>query len=494
MAHENKTFRLRRNAGVLLHITSLPSGDLGDDAVRFAHYLREAGQRSWQIMPLGPPGPGDSPYAARSAFAGNPQLLSLQRLAEEGLVTPDEVRTARRNGHSDAECRRHLLRIALRRFEDQGRGGDIDDFERRDWVKPYALWAALRERFQAPWWEWPEEHRTPARAFAAADDSILGEARFEAFVQLMFEWQWQRLRHEAHEAAVTLIGDLPIFVDRDSADAWAHPEIFKLDLAAQPTFLAGVPPDAFSSTGQFWGNPVYDWQAIRKRHYAWWIGRMKRTFELVDMVRLDHFRGFEAAWEIPAGSPTAESGAWSQGPGIELFAALEDAVGKGRFIVEDLGMITDEVRELRAQLGYPGMAVLQFAFGDRERTFENPYLPHNHAPEMVVYTGTHDNDTTRGWYERAGDFVRGNFHRYLGHVPANSCAAVDELIRMAYASPARLAVVPMQDVLQLGTEARMNMPGVADGNWRWSFQWEQLRPERTAWLRALAETYERSPV
>jgi 4-alpha-glucanotransferase len=308
---------------------------------------------------------------------------------------------------------------------------------------------------------------------------------------LLFDRQWQRLRRHAHDLGITLIGDLPIFVDLDSADAWANPAAFKLDASHQPEVVAGVPPDAFSTTGQRWGNPIYDWGDARATGFRWWVSRIRRTFELVDVVRLDHFRGFQAAWEIPSTSATAVEGDWVEGPGIELFSVLERAVGKGRFIVEDLGMITDEVRELRALLGYPGMAVLQFAFGDRHHTFSNPHLPHNHHPELAIYTGTHDNDTSAGWFEGLGPFERDNFVRYLGRKPTTPGEAVDALIRLCYASPARTAIIPLQDVLQLGSAGRMNVPGTPDGNWTWRFEWDQLKPERTAWLRTLAETYGR---
>ncbi|MCZ2108744.1 MAG: 4-alpha-glucanotransferase [Dehalococcoidia bacterium] len=492
MEQAHLPFTLRRTAGILLHVSSLPSGDLGDDAIRFAEYLREAGQAAWQIMPLGPPGPGNSPYAARSAFAGNPALLSFDRLHEEGLVTAGEIASLRSSGHlHDPGVRETLLRTAYGRFCHQGHTDVIDDFEQRGWVRPYALWMALHHQFKNPWWEWPVEFRSPGGAFATAGEALHGEARFHTFIQLMFEWQWQRLRHRVNELGITLIGDLPIFVDRDSADAWASPEIFKLDASHQPLVVAGVPPDAFSATGQRWGNPLYDWDALARTHYSWWVERIKRTFELVDIVRLDHFRGFQAAWEIPVESQTAVSGSWVAGPGLPLFAALETAVGKGHFIVEDLGMITEEVRELRRDLGYPGMAVLQFAFGDERYTFQNPHLPHNHEGNLVVYTGTHDNDTTAGWYETLDAFNRSNLERYLGWKPANAHAATDAMVRLAYASPARTTIVPFQDVLQLGSEARMNIPGVAEGNWTWRFTWDQVDHGRTHWLRELAETYSR---
>lgn len=491
---QQAAFTFRRTAGILLHVSSLPSGDLGDDALRFAEYLRAAGQAAWQVMPLGPPGPGDSPYAARSAFAGNPGLISLEQLAHDGLLQRRRVDQARLAGTlHEPRAREGLLREAFQRFEAKGNVAALDEFAQRDWVESYALWVTLGRRHEAPWWEWPEEHRSPERAMRKLDAATRAEMRFHAFVQLTFERQWQRVRQHAHDLGLTLIGDLPIFVDLDSADAWANPSAFKLDAQYRPSVVAGVPPDAFSDTGQRWGNPVYDWDEARRTGFAWWVARMQRTFELVDLVRLDHFRGFEAAWEIPAEAETAVDGDWVAGPGLELFTVLEQAVGKGRFIIEDLGMITDEVRELRETLGYPGMAVLQFAFGDRHQTFANPHLPHNQGQRLVIFTGTHDNDTSAGWYEHLGEFERLNFVRYLGQKPATAAEAADALIRLCYASPARTAIVPLQDVLSLGSEARMNIPGTPEGNWTWRFSWDDVRPERTAWLRELAETYGRAP-
>jgi 4-alpha-glucanotransferase len=489
----NSVFTLRRTAGVLLHITSLPSGDLGDDALRFAEYIKAAGQSAWQIMPLGPPGPGNSPYTARSAFAGNPALISLDRLAGEGLLDQSEIARARPGDLAvDEGSREQMLRAAFERFRASGSGSeDLDAFEGRDWVRPFALWMALRTRYDCPWWEWPAPHRDSRDAMAAIDDDLRGEMRFHAFVQFVFERQWQRVRDHVRWLGVTLVGDLPIFVDRDSADAWSNPALFKFGADLEPRVVAGVPPDVFSETGQRWGNPPYDWAANRAAGYSWWISRIRRTFELVDIVRLDHFRGFQAAWEIPAESQTAVEGAWVDGPGLELFAYLEAVVGKGRFIVEDLGIITDEVRLLRRVLGYPGMAVLQFAFSDRYDTFLNPHLPHNHERRLVVYTGTHDNDTTAGWFGRLGELERNNLARYLGRMPSGPAEATDDLIRLCYSSPAQTAIVPLQDILQLGSEGRMNVPGVPDGNWLWRFSWDQVHPERTAWLRDLAETYGR---
>lgn len=477
-----QAFLHRRTAGVLLHVTSLPSGDLGPDAFRFADLLAEAGQSAWQVMPLGPPGAGRSPYAAHSAFAGDPGLISVQRLADDGFLEPGDV----------ADDRESALRAAFRRFDSsQGGAYTLDGYLRYEWVDAWARWAALREQFGPCWWEWPAAFRDHRTAWENFSPELESEARFHAFLQMMFDLQWRGLRHHTHERGITLIGDLPIFVDRDSADVWANPGLFRLDEALEPYVVAGVPPDAFSATGQRWGNPVYDWPANRADGFAWWIARARRTFELVDVVRLDHFRGFQSYWEIPGSAETAIDGTWVDGPGIELFGALEAAVGKGRFIAEDLGMITDDVRTLRDDTGYPGMAVLQFAFGDRERTFQNPHLPHNHASRIVCYTGTHDNDTSCGWFESLDGETRATFARYNGSLPASTAEATDALIRMCYASPAQTAIVPFQDILQLGTGARMNIPGVAEGNWAWQFSWDQIDPARMGWLRSLAETYAR---
>lgn len=487
-----------RRAGILLHPSSLPGpwgiGDFGADARGFVELLAGLGQSLWQIMPLGPVGPGDSPYAARSTFAIEPLLIAPGELAAEGLLEEGELAGPDfGEGRVDFEAVRAwklpLLWRAFERFEAQGGRREAEEFreQARPWLEDYALFMALRGKHG--WWaEWPGELRSrePA-ALAAAREALAAEVRFEEFVQWCAYRQWWALRRCANGRGVRVIGDIPIFVDLDSADAWAHQEIFKLGADGKPEVVAGVPPDAFSETGQRWGNPLYDWEVLRERGYDWWVERFRWTLHQVDIVRIDHFRAFESAWEIPAGAATAEHGRWVRGPGRELFDRAHDALGALPIIVEDLGIITDEVRELRDELGYPGMDVLQFAFGDSPR---NPYLPHNVRRSSVMYTGTHDNDTTAGWLASAPAAVLEDLARYMGAPPAEG---VRDLVRMAYGSVADYAIVPMQDVLELDTGARMNVPGRPEGNWRWRLTHDEPGACEAGWLREFAEIYGRLP-
>lgn len=480
----------RRTAGILLHPTSLPgAGDLGSDAYRFVDFLAEAGQSLWQMLPVGPPGPSDSPYAARSAFAGDPTLISLERLAERGLLDESDVGDARQldpHRRMPAAVRAYKepkFRKAFARFMAIDGDGHIARFEAaRPWLREYAIFTALREVSGEPWWEWSPRFREPGGAPAYAGTSLADEVQYHEFLQYIFEDQWRALRTYAAKRGVQLWGDVPIFVDRDSADHWANQHLYKLDKDRNPTVFSGVPPDLFSETGQRWGNPVYDWPANRATGYQWWIDRFRRTFDLFDCVRVDHFRGFESYWEIPAGEETAVSGEWVPGPGKQLFDRLREALGSVPIIVEDLGIITDKVRALRDELGYPGMAVLQFAFGGDST---NPYLPKNHLPNQVVFTGTHDNDTTLGWWNAASKEERENAMRVLGSTGQH---IVDDLIRAAFESVGETAIVPMQDVLALDSDARMNFPGKSEGNWHWRFTWDQLEKGRIEWLRRLTET------
>jgi 4-alpha-glucanotransferase len=477
---------------VLLHPTSLPGphgcGDLGHDAHQFVDFMREAGFTLWQVMPLGPPGYGDSPYAARSVFAGNNLLISLDSLIDEGLLRRDEVHPpAFPVGKVDFEAvaawKRPLLRKAFDRFKASGAARELDDFSRRNafWLHDYALYMALAEREQTWWIEWPPElvRRRP-EALERAAENLADEVQFRVFLQARFWRQWGALRARANAYGIRIIGDIPIFPAHDSADVWSHQDIFKLGRDGGPTVVAGVPPDFFSATGQLWGNPVYRWDVLQDHGYLWWIERFRHLYELVDIIRLDHFRGFQAAWEVPAGDETAEHGTWAPGPGRDFFNEVRARLGSLEIIVEDLGTITRDVRELRDSLGFPGMKVLQFAFGDDAR---NPYLPHNYAPDSVVYTGTHDNDTTLGWFLSLEAKER---ERVLRYVARDGRDIVSDLARLAYESVASTAIIPMQDVLQNGSEGRMNTPGRADGNWAWRFQWDQLHPGRVAWLRELA--------
>jgi len=491
-----------RHAGILLHPTSLPGrygiGELGPEAHRFVDLLRQAGQSLWQILPLGPPGPGDSPYAARSSFAGSPLLISLERLVEDGLLDRNRLDAspgfpragfprARVDFPAAAHWKEPLLREAFARFQ-PGRDTGFERFreESRSWLPDYALYMALSDTLETSWREWPEGLATrDSHALEDAHRRLAPEVAYREFLQWQFYRQWQAVKLHAASTGIRVIGDIPIFVAYDSADVWANQHIFKLGDNLQPEVVAGVPPDAFAATGQRWGNPLYRWDVLKAEGYAWWIERLRHVFTLVDLTRIDHFRGFEAAWEIPASAETARGGQWVPGPGRDFFDHAEAALGRLGIIVEDLGLITRKVRELRDALGYPGLKVLQFAFGDDTR---NPYLPHNIPVASVVYTGTHDNDTTLGWFRTRSRHERERILRYLA---VDGRDIVSDLIRVACATVAGMAVVPMQDILQLGSEARMNTPGDANGNWGWRFQWEQVDMGRIGWLRDIALTYGR---
>ena len=498
--------RLPRASGVLAHPTSLPGpygiGDLGASARALLEFLARAGQRLWQVLPLTPTGHGDSPYAAPSAFAGNPLLIAPDPLAERGLLDPSDLHAlaslpAERVDYGRLVPLKHrALRRAFERFRREGdpsMQARFGAFQRGEagWLDDFVLFAAIRESTGAMWTEWdpPLRDREPG-ALHAARARLADAAEGHAFAQFLFFDQWAAVRSHAREQGIRIVGDIPIFVALDSADVWAHPELFKLDDRRQPTVVAGVPPDYFSQSGQLWGNPLYNWEAVAAQGYRWWIRRFQHLLRLVDVVRIDHFRGFAAAWEVPAGAETAVHGRWVPGPGADLFRALEAAPGgPAPIIAEDLGTITEDVRALLAELGYPGMKVLQFAFGGQP---DNPYLPHTFDdPNCVVYTGTHDNDTTRGWYASAPEPERDFVRRYLGTSGAD---ITWDFIRLALASVADAAVIPLQDVLDLGSEARMNVPGAAEGNWRWRATAQQLQPaiadrlRELTWLYARAET------
>lgn len=480
-----------RDAGVLLHPTSLPGphgiGDLGDAAYRWLEFLRAGRQQLWQILPLGPPGFGESPYAARSAFAGNPLLISLERLVADRLLEADELPPAvpagaRVDFAAVAARKLPLLRRAFARFRARGHATSPDEIAFREesasWLDDFTMFAALREAHGgAPWNEWPAElaHRDAAALRAARAD--LGEqVAYHAFLQSIFRRQWLAVKEAAAERGIRIIGDIPIFVAHDSADVWAHQDLFYLDDAGNPTVVAGVPPDYFSPTGQRWGNPLYRWDRLRETGYRWWIERFRAALRSVDIIRIDHFRGFEAYWEVPAQEETAAKGRWVRGPGLPFFETVATALGPLPLIVEDLGLITRRVDELRAALGLPGMRVLQFAFGDDGA---NPYLPHNYDRNTVVYTGTHDNDTTEGWFDALAEPERARVARYTGLGPERIS---EKLIRLALGSVAHSAIVPLQDILALGSDARMNVPGIGTGNWDWQASLEQIDPAHAARL------------
>ncbi|MBO0697218.1 MAG: 4-alpha-glucanotransferase [Zavarzinella sp.] len=463
-----------RGSGILVHPTSLPGpygiGDIGPAAHAWIDTLAQAKQSWWQILPVGPTGFGDSPYQSFSTFAGNLNLLSPDQMVRDGLLRPEDLTgvsfPADRVDYPAVEAfKMTLVRLAWEAFR-SGRANHLRDAyeqflsDKRGWLPDYALFTAIRgARGGQAWYDWPTELRrrpTPASVREELADAV----GVQQFGQFLFFRQWNELRRHAREKGIRLIGDVPIFVSPDSADVWAYPQGYLLDANLRPKVVAGVPPDYFSKTGQLWGNPHYDWDMMKRDGYSWWVARLKATLELVDLVRLDHFRGFAAAWQVPAGEKTAVKGKWVPGPGSDLFNRLRTELGGLPLIAEDLGEITPDVHALRDEFDLPGMKVLHFAF-DKPT---NPFLPHNYTPNCVAYTGTHDNDTTRGWYATASEAERDYYRRYTARDGSDVCW---DLIRLAWSSSAALAIAPVQDVMDLATEARMNVPGVGEGNWRW---------------------------
>ena len=495
-----------RGAGVLLHPTSLP-GDQGcgvfdAQAVRYLDFLAAAGLKYWQLCPLGPTGYGDSPYQCFSAFAGNPYLVDLQPLVRAGLLAEADLAPLRALSadHTDYgalyELKNPLLHAAHATWRRTGAElpyGDFAAFEAREaeWLAGYAYFRALKDHFHGrPWWEWPAELRDYRSALTSPLHARLAGAReSHAFAQYLFFGQWTQLRAAAKERGVEFIGDVPIFVALDSADVWANPDLFELDpVTRRPVAVAGVPPDYFSADGQLWGNPLYRWEAHAAEGYKWWLARMRATFALYDIVRIDHFRGFDAYWRIPFPAENARKGEWVSGPGAALFRAIRHAFPDARIIAEDLGLLTDSVLRLLADTGLPGMLVLQFAWGTDAR---NGYLPHNATPNSVIYPGTHDNDTTLGWYAAAPEVERDYVRRYLR---VSGREIPWDFVRACYACASRLAVVSLQDLLGLDPAARFNTPGKAEGNWQWRYrpaQLEKLHAEAAPYLRELAQLYGR---
>jgi 4-alpha-glucanotransferase len=481
----------QRASGLLLHPTSLPGrygiGDLGAAAYQFVDFLVASGQQYWQVLPLGPPDEVYSPYQGVSSMAGNTLLLSLETLVTEGWLAPDALRDAPVFADASVEYaavipwKGTLLRQTAARCVQALAGTARLAFEafcaeKHAWLEAFATFMALKEaNAELPWTQWT--HRS--------DPDPVAVAAYK-FLQFQFFHQWQALKQYCHARGIRLIGDLPIYVAHDSADVWGHPDLFELDDTGQPTQVAGVPPDYFSATGQRWGNPVYRWDSMADTGYAWWIARLQAILELVDIVRLDHFRGFESYYVVPAEAPTAMQGTWLKGPGDYLFAALHQALGDLPFIAEDLGLITPEVVDLRERWGFPGMRVLQFAFGSDAP--DDPHKPHNYVKHCVVYTGTHDNDTALGWSRQLGPEER---QRALLYLHSNGRAVHWDMIRVALASVADAVIVPLQDVLGLGTAARMNLPGTNQQNWSWRLQPRQLQPGLSERLRTLTRTYGR---
>jgi 4-alpha-glucanotransferase len=492
---------IKRASGILLHPTSLSSpfgiGDFGDEARAFVDFLHKAGQTLWQVLPLTPTGYGDSPYQSISAFAGNTLLIDPRALVADGLLHANELsgsfaETDRIDFEAARSGKSVIFSKAFQTFRDQqpsSMTGEFDEFCARSawWLDDFALFnAAKAAEGDRQWTAWDRELAfRDSQSLAKARAELADEITKQKFLQFLFFRQWHALRDYARERNIRIIGDLPIFVAHDSADVWANHELFKLDDDGKPTVVAGVPPDYFSETGQLWGNPLYDWERLRAKNFKWWIDRVRWSFELFDLVRIDHFRGFVACWEIPAGEPTAQNGRWVETPGRELFFTLKQTLGKLPIIAENLGVITPEVESLRAEFGFPGMRVLQFAFGGDAN---NDHLPHNHTHDSVVYTGTHDNDTTVGWFASAGENERKYCLEYLG---TEGREINWEMIRASMASVAHMTIVPMQDVLGHGNEARMNLPASTSDNWAWRLAPGTLENQLAQRLRNLASTYGR---
>ena len=494
----------KRSSGVLAHVTSLPSphgvGTMGKTAYEFIDFLAAAHQTYWQVLPLGHTGFGDSPYQCFSAAAGNPYLIDLDLLVEDGLLTEAEVKAGDFEASPDtadfeqlADTRWPLFRKAYSRVDDELRE-KIDAFtkENADWLPDYALFMALKEEkyHHMPVYMWPEKavrDRKP-EALAKVTEELRDEIDFRIFLQYIFFTQWTALRQYANDHGIQIIGDIPIYVSADSVDVWTHPKLFKLKADKSPKLVAGVPPDYYSETGQLWGNPVYDWDAHRAEGFAWWIWRMKSNMALFDVIRLDHFRGFAAYWEVRATEETAVNGHWRKGPGMELFDAMKKALGDLPLIAEDLGVMTDEVRKLLADSGYPGMKVLIFGFTP---DYDNEHLPHNFVPNSIVYTSTHDSQTVcEQIMDICSEPEKQFAYRYLrtSHSEAMGWSA----IKSVWASPARIAMTTLQDLLSLGADARMNTPATIGGkNWRWRVRKEALNPTVSAMLGEITQTYMR---
>lgn len=502
-----------RASGILLHPTSLPGpfgiGDLGPAAYRFAHFLAGARQRLWQVLPLGPTGYGDSPYQCFSAFAGNPLLISLEKLAEEGVLSTRELKEVPSFPDHEVDYARvskfklAQLSKAFDNFKAQASAADreeLDAFYRDNasWLNDYTFFMALKDcHGGAAWTEWESDvaARRPS-AMARWCEKLGHEIQRHQYWQYQFFRQWAALKRYCHGQGIRIMGDIPIFVAHDSADVWACPGLFHLDANGNPTVVAGVPPDYFSATGQLWGNPLYRWEVMAENGYEWWVARLRAMLTLVDILRLDHFRGFEAYWEVPGTATTAIQGRWVKGPGMALFHAVCDALGELPIVAETLGVITPEVEALRERCGFPGMAVLQFAFGADPQARD--FMPHNYHHHMVVYTGTHDNDTTLGWWSGNGadsTRTREQINRErafaLKYLATNGRDMNWVFIRTILASVADVAIIPLQDVLDLGSEARMNLPGRASGNWRWRFTPGMLKDENVERLTELTSIYGR---
>ncbi len=497
---------LNRSAGILLHPTSLPGkfgiGDLGKDAYQFIDFLSESGQTLWQVFPLGPTGYGDSPYQCFSAFAGNPLLINLDLLEEYGLLSEEDLSVIPDHNPNKIDYGQvigykfDLLRKAFDNFKNNNIQimDGFDDFcsKNNHWLNDFSLFMAAKTYHGGIIWkDWEDDiaYRKPG-AIEKWTEKLKLDVEYNKFLQFIFSYQWKNLTKYAHEKGITIIGDLPIFIAYDSSDCWANKDLFTVDEKGNLEKVAGVPPDYFSETGQLWGNPLYRWDVMEKNNFDWWTQRISKMLDLVDIIRIDHFRGFDAYWEIPGDAETAIDGRWVKAPGEKLFNTIKEKFGELPIIAEDLGVITKDVEKLRDQFEFPGIKILQFAFGP---TGERKFLPHNFPRNCVVHTGSHDNDTTRGFFEKAkvnDPEIYDATQKYLNYFGDDIC---QELIRAAYASVADIVIIPMQDVLNLGGESRMNFPGTLGGNWAWRFTWEQISDQLASKYKEMTQLYDRPP-
>ncbi|MHA2251401.1 MAG: 4-alpha-glucanotransferase [Candidatus Kariarchaeaceae archaeon] len=493
-----------RLGGVLLHPTSLPSrygiGDIGPNLLRFLKFLNENSQSLWQILPLGPTGFGDSPYQTLSAFAGNPNLISIDGLHELNLLDDGDLPKKLEFSKDKVEygkaipIKSRLLRKAYHNYEanNQGLKKLFTKFKEENafWLDDFAVFMGLKISFdQTAWNDWPEEYRNrKSPSVTSWEENNTTYVEYHKFVQFTFYYQWSQVKKYSDELKISIIGDLPIFVAYDSSDVWANPELFSLNEDGSPVYIAGVPPDRYSSTGQRWGNPIYNWDKIISEDFKWWIQRIKQTLKQVDIIRLDHFIGYENYWRIPAYETTAINGEWIKAPGELLFKKLKQTLGSLPFIAEDLGVLTPEVENLRDRLGFPGMRILQFAFSDHWDP-SNPNLPHNFKNHCIVYTGTHDNKTTLGWFKSVPKKTQSFILDYANSIEDE---IVKNMIRLAISSPANLVIIPMQDILRVGKQGRMNFPGKSFGNWKWRFRWEQVNSDMGNELAHLTQLYGRN--
>ncbi len=491
-----------RRSGILLHITSLPGsegiGTLGGDAFRFVDFLAATGQKIWQVLPLGPVGFGNSPYQCYSAFAGNMLLIDLEKLLEGGMLNKGDLKRRPRFNKERVDFEEvgkwkvPLLHKAFKGFLGKAHARVNDEYqlflkEHNWWLHDFALFMAAKEHFNEERWAlWPDglKSRSPV-GLLKYHSKLEGEVNFWKFVQFQFFRQWFELKKYANSKGVKILGDMPLYVSANSSDVWSNTDIFILDGKLKPSEVGGVPPDYFSESGQLWGNPVFNWQRLQERDYDWWMARLHFNLNLYDEIRIDHFRGLESFWSVPAGERTAKNGRWVPAKGFDMLAKLQGQVGKLPLVAEDLGIITPEVEKLRLDFGLPGMKVLQFAF---MTDASNEYLPHNYSPGFVAYTGTHDNNTTLGWLKSLKGEERDKVRLYI---EGTGREALRNAVEMVWASIASTAIAPLQDILQLGGKARMNTPGTANGNWGWRFKWEQLKKSGRVYLKTVTEIYNR---